>query len=212
MDESEAKNRKEPESQNPDSDNDDQVEVEIRASESEDGTPADESEPKETVEEPDGTEPPTAVAEPPSLEDQLREKEDQYLRLAAEFDNYRKRTARQLGAMIESAQVEVISELLKIQDNFERALQVNDDSGKFADFRKGVELIFSQLTDLLRKNGVEPFESVGEKFDPNYHEAVMTVESDDHEEGVVVEEFTKGYRLKERVLRHAKVSVAQAKE
>ena len=207
MEDSEAKDQKELESKESASDNNDEVEVEIKGPDVENNTAAE----GDDMEESD-TESPEAVAEPPSLEDQLREKEDQCLRLAAEFDNYKKRTARQFASILESAQAEVITELLTIQDNFERALQVENNKGDFADFKKGVELIFSQLADLLKKNGVEPFESVGEKFDPNFHEAMMTVESDDTEEGIIVEEFTKGYKFKDRILRHAKVSVAQAKE
>ena len=207
MEDREAKDQKELESKESTSDDNDEVEVEIKSSDVDedtfgegDDTGGNDSESSE------------AVAESPSIEDQLRDKEDQCLRLAAEFDNYKKRTARQFALILESAQAEVITELLTIQDNFERALQVENSKGDFADFRKGVELIFSQLADLLKKNGVEPFESVGEKFDPNYHEAMMTVESDDKEDGTIVEEFTKGYKFKDRILRHAKVSVAQAKE
>jgi molecular chaperone GrpE len=207
MENSEAKDQKELESKESASDSNDEVEVEIKSSDVEDETAGEGDDTEDS-----DSESSEAVAEPPSIEDQLREKEDQCLRLAAEFDNYKKRTARQFVSVLESAQAEVITELLTIQDNFERALQVENNKGDFADFKKGVELIFSQLADLLKKNGVEPFESVGEKFDPNYHEALMTVESDDKEEGIIVEEFTKGYKFKDRILRHAKVSVAQAKE
>ena len=207
MEESEAKDQEELESKASTSDSNDEVEVEIKSSDVEEDT-AGEGDDTEGSD----SESSEAVVEPPSVEDQLREKEDQCLRLAAEFDNYKKRTARQFASILESAQAEVITEILTIQDNFERAIQVENDTADFADFKKGVELIFSQLADLLKKNGVESFESVGEKFDPNYHEALMTVESDDKEEGTVVEEFTKGYKFKDRILRHAKVSVAQAKE
>jgi molecular chaperone GrpE len=207
MEDSEAKDQEELESKESASDSSEQVEVEIKGSDVEHDSAGEgddmEGSDSETSE---------VVAEPPSTEDQLREKEDQCLRLAAEFDNYKKRTARQFVSILESAQAEVIMELLTIQDNFERALQVENNEGDFADFKKGVELIFSQLADLLKKNGVEPFESVGEKFDPNYHEALMTVKTDDQEEGTIVEEFTKGYKFKDRILRHAKVSVAQARE
>ena len=207
MEESEAKDQEELESKASTSDSNDEVEVEIKSSDVEEDT-AGEGDDTEGSD----SESSEAVVEPPSVEDQLREKEDQCLRLAAEFDNYKKRTARQFASILESAQAEVITEILTIQDNFERAIQVENDTADFADFKKGVELIFSQLADLLKKNGVESFESVGEKFDPNYHEALMTVESDDKEEGTVVEEFTKGYKFKDRILRHAKVSVAQAKD
>ncbi len=206
MKEHETESEKDMESKKHSSDNGDEVEVEIKGSGS-DEKPDEPAEPESEGDQKTDEE----VAKPVSLEDQLREKEDRYLRLAAEFDNYKKRTTRQFASMMDSAQAEIFSEILTIQDNFERALQVDDSSGDYADFKKGVELIFAQLADLLKKHSVEPFQSAGEKFDPNLHEALMTVESDDHEEGVIVEELTKGYKFKDRVLRHARVSVAQDK-
>lgn len=146
---------------------------------------------------------------PPSLKEQLRAKEDQYLRLAAEFDNFRKRSARQFTQVIESAQADIYAELLTVIDNFHRALEVKNGNADFDSYRKGVELIYAQLTDFLKKNDVEAFDSVGEKFDPNLHDAMMTVPTEELEEGTVVEEFAKGYKLKDRVLRHARVAVAQ---
>lgn len=154
---------------------------------------------------------PEAAAEP-SLEQQLADARDRYLRLAAEFDNYRKRTSRQFTELREVALGEIVDELLTIQDNFERALVIDDNKTDLASFKKGVEMIFEQLKGLLARNGLEPFESVGHRFDPNLHDAMMTVETDEHEEGVVVEEMSRGYRLKDRVIRHAKVAVAKARE
>ena len=146
------------------------------------------------------------------LEDKLRESEDRYLRLAAEYENFRKRTARQFSSISESAIEDFAIELLNILDNFQRALEVDTEKTATESLKKGVELIFGQFTDLLKKKGVEPFDSVGERFDPNLHEAMMTVQSDEHEDGVVVSEFSKGYKLKDKVLRHAKVSVSQGKD
>ncbi|MBU1319840.1 MAG: nucleotide exchange factor GrpE [candidate division Zixibacteria bacterium] len=146
---------------------------------------------------------------PKSLEEQLRLKEDQYLRLAAEFDNFRKRNARQFAQIIESSQADIYTELLTVLDNFRRALEADNGAADFESFRKGVELIYSQLNDFLKKNNVEPFDSVGKKFDPNVHEAMMTVQTDDHKEDTVVKEFEKGYKLRDRILRHARVSVAK---
>jgi len=147
--------------------------------------------------------------EAPDPEEKLRESEDRYLRLAAEYDNFRKRTAKQFATISESAIEDFALDLLNILDNFERALQVDTEKTDAESLKKGIELIFGQFTDLLKKKGVEPFDSVGEKFDPNLHEAMMTVESDEHEEGVVVSEFSKGYKLKDKILRHAKVSVSR---
>jgi molecular chaperone GrpE len=151
-------------------------------------------------------------ADEPSAEEKLAEIEDRYLRLAAEFDNYKKRTAKQFSMFADEARLAVLSELLTVQDNFERALEVDDGKASLADFKKGVELIFSQIDDLLKKNGVEAYDSVGEKFDPNLHEALMTVDSNDHEPDTVVQELSKGYKINGRVLRHARVAVARQAE
>ncbi len=150
--------------------------------------------------------------QPVSPEEKIRELEDKYLRLAAEFDNYKKRTAKQYLSIAENARAEILSELLTVQDNFERALEVDHESSDFADFRKGIELIFNQISDVLRKNGVEQFESIGCKFDPNLHEALMTVETEDADPDTIVQELTKGYKFNDKVLRHARVAVARESE
>jgi molecular chaperone GrpE len=147
-----------------------------------------------------------------SPNEQIRELEDKYLRLAAEFDNFKKRTVKQHFWIAENTRAEILVELLTVQDNFERALAVDDSSSDFAEFRKGTELIFNQIADILSKNGVQPFESIGCKFDPNLHEALLTVETDDADPDTVVQELTKGYKLNDRVLRHAKVAVARESE
>ena len=147
-----------------------------------------------------------------SPDKQIRELEDKYLRLAAEFDNFKKRTAKQYSSIVDNTRAKILMELLTVQDNFERALTVDDSSSDFAEFRKGTELIFNQIADILRRNGVEPFESIGCKFDPNLHEALLTVETDDADPDTVVQELTKGYKLNDRVLRHAKVAVARESE
>ncbi len=147
-----------------------------------------------------------------SPDEQIKELEDKYLRLAAEFDNFKKRTTKQFFSIAENARAEILVELLTVQDNFERALTVDDSSSDFADFRKGTELIFNQISDILSKNGVEPFESIGCRFDPNFHEAMLTVETDDADPDTVVQELTRGYKLNDRVLRHARVAVARESE
>lgn len=212
MEQSEAKDERQLEPDEPASNDDTEVEVEIKGEKLKEEAVETDREAQADIEEAGESEAPEAVAEPPSVEEQLRDKEDQYLRLAAEFENYRKRSARQVATAIQSVQAEMMTQLLTIQDNFERALQVDAESSDFADFKKGVELIFAQLTEVLKRNGVEPFESTGEKFDPNYHEALMTVETDEVEEGTVIEELAKGYKFGDRILRHSKVAVAQAKK
>jgi molecular chaperone GrpE len=145
------------------------------------------------------------------LEESLKAKEDQYLRLAAEFDNYKKRTSREFARLIETANQELIKELLEILDNFKRALSVENNNSDIESYNKGIELIYNQLDTLLKERGLEEIEAVGGEFDPELHEAVMTIETDDVPEDYVAEELQKGYKLKGKVIRHSKVSVAKSK-
>ncbi len=146
-----------------------------------------------------------------NLDEALKEKEDQYLRLAAEFDNYKKRTSRDFARLIETANQELIKELLEILDNFKRALSVENDNSDFESYSKGIKLIYNQLDTLLKEHGLEEIEAVGGEFDPELHEAVMTIETDDVPEDHVAGELQKGYKLKGRVIRHSRVSVAKSK-
>jgi molecular chaperone GrpE len=133
--------------------------------------------------------------------------QDRLLRTAAEFDNYRKRIDRERRELAEFAAADVLTDLLPIVDNLERALQApaaGDDA-----FRKGVELIHKQMLDLLRKRGVRPIEAHGQPFDPNFHQAVVHEASDEHAEGEVMQELQRGYLLGERLLRPAMVKVAK---
>jgi molecular chaperone GrpE len=134
--------------------------------------------------------------------------QDRLLRTAAEFDNYRKRMDRERRDLSEYAAADIVSEILPILDNFERALQAPSgvDEGSF---RKGIELIHKQMLDLLRKRGVRPIDALGADFDPNVHEAVIHEASDTHREGEVMQELQRGYRLGERLLRPAMVKVAK---
>lgn len=134
--------------------------------------------------------------------------QDRLLRTAAEFDNYRKRMERERRELSEYAAADIVSEILPIIDNFERALQA-PAGGDVEAFRKGAELIHKQMLDLLRKRGVKPIDAVGADFDPNVHEAVIHEPSDAHRDGEVMEELQRGYRLGERLLRPAMVKVAK---
>ncbi|MFH1006299.1 MAG: nucleotide exchange factor GrpE [Candidatus Latescibacterota bacterium] len=135
--------------------------------------------------------------------------QDRFLRLAAEFDNYKRRTARQYGDIVQSANERLMSQLLPVLDNFERALSHQGDDETLESFRKGVEMIFGQLHDVLEAEGLKPFESVGKPFDSNIHDAVIQIESDEHESEIVMEEVQKGYTLGDKVLRHTKVVVSK---
>ncbi len=143
------------------------------------------------------------------LDEKLKEAEDKYLRLAAEFDNFRKRTARQFEDMSQAGRVHVIAQLLTVLDNFQRALDASANSSSHDSLREGTELVYKNLYDVLTKEGLEPIEAVGKPFDPNLHDALMQLESDEHPEGIVVQEIVKGYKLNDRVLRHSKVAVSK---
>ncbi len=143
------------------------------------------------------------------LEEKLKEAEDKYLRLAAEFDNYRKRTARQFEDISQAGRIHVITQLLDVLDNFQRALEASASSSNHDSLREGTQLVYKNLYDVLTKEGLEPIEAVGKPFDPNLHDALMQLESDEHPEGIVVQEMTKGYKLNDRVLRHSKVAVSK---
>lgn len=149
---------------------------------------------------------PTAEA----LEALRKEKDalqDRLLRTAAEFDNYRKRIDRERREQAEYAAVDLLSDILPVVDDLERALQAEagDDASAY---RKGVELILRQLLDVLRRRGVKPIDVVGVDFDPRFHQAVAQEVSPDHREGEVIEELRRGYMLGERLLRAAMVKVA----
>ena len=135
--------------------------------------------------------------------------QDRLLRLAAEFDNYRKRVDRDRRDQADAAVASAVEDLLPIVDNLERALEA--PAGEDTDsYRQGVELIHRQMLDVLRRRGVTPIESVGTDFDPQVHQAVAHEASPEHREGEVMEEFRRGYQLDDRLLRHAMVKVAKA--
>ncbi|HYP27144.1 MAG TPA: nucleotide exchange factor GrpE [Blastocatellia bacterium] len=134
---------------------------------------------------------------------------DQLLRRQAEFENYRKRMERERGEVYQRARAEVLLELLPVLDNFERALLSFESASSDPEaFQQGVELIHKQLKDAVTKLGLQPVESVGQAFDPHLHEAVTIEASDEHEENTIIEEFERGYKLGDKLLRPAKVKVA----
>lgn len=140
------------------------------------------------------------------LQAQLEQQQEQYLRLAAEYDNYRKRTQREKEALNGDIKAYILGELLPVIDNFERALANN--STDLESYSKGIEMIFTQLGDIFKKLGVEPFGEAGEAFDPLKHNAVMHIESEDFGESVVAQVFAKGYKLGDKIIRCATVQVA----
>lgn len=132
--------------------------------------------------------------------------QDRVLRLQAEFDNFRKRTERERLEDSEFAGKLTIAALLPVLDDFERALKAG--AGAENELVRGIELIYARMVELLKKQGLEPIEAVGKPFDPHEHEAIGRVETSEHEDGTVLQEYQKGYRFKGRLLRPAMVQVA----
>ena len=132
---------------------------------------------------------------------------DRAARLQAEFENYRKRQAREQQDFRDYAIAEAIRALLPILDSLDRALKTN--AASLDDFRSGIELIDKQFHDALSKLGVEPLEAQGQVFDPNFHQAVQMVDTNEAEDNHVIDEFQRGYKLKDRLLRPAMVRVAR---
>ena len=144
------------------------------------------------------------------LEKQVAEKNEQYLRAMADFQNYRRRSEEQNREARQFANRELILGLLPVLDNFERALAAAETSQSYEALVGGVALTLRQLQDFLKKNDVEPIEAVGKEFDPNFHEAVMRVEDGEHPENTVVDEVQRGYTMHSRVLRPSMVKVARS--
>lgn len=153
-----------------------------------------------------------AVAGSEAASELQRQRDDYYdrlLRTTAEFDNYRKRVERERQTLAEATAASVVEDLLPVMDDLERALQVEAGSEAGESYRRGVELIQRQLDEILRRRGVEPIEAVGADFDPHLHEAVTYDAVEGRRDGEVVEEFRKGYRLGDRLLRPSMVRVAK---
>jgi molecular chaperone GrpE len=148
------------------------------------------------------------AADPAELTKQRDDYYDRLLRKTAEFDNYRRRTDRERQQLAESAAADLIKDLLPLVDDLERALKADTGDGSSA-IHRGVELIHKQLLETLRKRGVKPIEALGADFDPHFHQAVAYEPAEGRREGEVIEEFTRGYMLGDRLLRPAMVKVAK---
>ena len=137
-------------------------------------------------------------------EKDLNETTDKYMRVCAEYDNFRKRSQKEREGIYADAYSDALKEVLPVIDNLERAAQYNE-AEKLAE---GLGLIFKSTKDMLSKLGVEEFGAAGDKFDPQLHNAVMHVEDDEHGEDEIVDVFQKGYRKGDKIIRHAMVKVA----
>ncbi len=143
------------------------------------------------------------------LEAKLEEAENRYLRLQADFDNFRRRSRLDLESSAKYRAQSLISDLLPAIDNFDRALKMGADNEHAQSLLQGMEMVYRSLLDALKKEGAEPIEAVGKEFDPNLHQAVMQDNNENFGSNIVVEEFQKGYILKDRVIRPSMVKVNQ---
>lgn len=148
-----------------------------------------------------------------TLRAQLEDRSGQYMRIAADFDNYRKRTQREKEDLEQQIKCSTINELLPVVDNFERARShLKPQTEQETTIHKSYQSVYKQLVDCLKRIGVAPMRAEGKEFDPMLHEAVMRQPTAEYEEGIVMEELQRGYMLGERVLRHALVKVAAPPE
>lgn len=136
---------------------------------------------------------------------QIEETEDRLKRVAAEFDNYKKRNAKERDGMYNSLVADIVSGLLPVVDNLENAANAET---KDEEYKKGIELVLKQFKDILASKGVEEIETVGKTFDPELHEAVSSVQDNTKGEKEIVQEYRKGYKIGDRVIRHSMVIVA----
>ena len=140
---------------------------------------------------------------------QIADLEDKVMRQMAEFENFRRRTDKEKTAMFETGAKSVIEKILPVVDNFERGLATIPEEDKGTPFAEGMTMIYKQLLNELEGIGVKPIEAVGQEFDPNLHNAVMQVESEEYDTGVIAQELMKGYTYRDTVVRYSMVAVVQ---
>ncbi|MCM2531588.1 nucleotide exchange factor GrpE [Neobacillus pocheonensis] len=161
------------------------------------------------VEKPEEIEVNTYEGEIETLKKKVEEAENRYLRLQADFDNFRRRTRLDVEASEKYRAQKLITDLLPALDNFERALKMEVENEHTKSLLQGMDMVYRGLLDALKKEGVEAIEAVNKEFDPHLHQAVMQVEDDNFGSNIVIEEFQKGYMLKDRVIRPSMVKVSQ---
>jgi len=145
-------------------------------------------------------------------EKEYKELYDKFVRLHAEFENFKKRMMKDKEEAIRFANQALIQEILPFVDNLERSLEHADEAKNIDALKEGIEMTIQQFLKVLEKSGLEPIQAEGEPFDPNVHEAIMQVERDDMDSNMVVEELQKGYKLHGRVIRPATVTVSKRKD
>ncbi|WP_342757224.1 nucleotide exchange factor GrpE [Kineothrix sedimenti] len=142
-----------------------------------------------------------------ALKQKVDELEDKVRRQMAEFDNFRKRTDKEKTMMFETGARSIIEKILPVVDNFERGLSTIPEEEKGSGFAEGMQMIYKQLMTELDSLGVKPIEAIGQEFNPDYHNAVMQVESEEYESGIIAQELLKGYMYRDTVVRHSMVAV-----
>ena len=154
---------------------------------------------------------PAAPSAEEVLKQQLAESNDRFVRLMAEFENFRRRNAKEQLELIETANGKLLEKLSEVQDNFERAFASENKAKDLEAFEKGMQMIYNQFAKVLTDAGLEQIDPTGKEFDPNLHEALMQQPSETIPEGHVVTVFQKGYKLKNKILKTAKVIVSSGK-
>ncbi len=154
----------------------------------------------------------TALARLQEMEQALEEQKNLYLRTLADFQNYRRRQNEEMERQRMRVLETLLEDLLPILDNFERALQAAEATRELEPLLEGVKMTDRQIKALLARFDIHPIEAVGKPFDPNLHEAIQRVESEEHEDGIIIDEVERGYRIGERVIRPSKVIVAKRPE
>ena len=174
-------------------------------------TNGNENEEVENVEEVEETEKTVEIPETEleQLKEKLNEEEEKYLRLYAEFENYKRRIQKENQTMKEYKAQDVLNDILPTIDNIERALQIEGEDEQFKSLQKGVDMVYESLLSALKNNGLEKIEAEGQQFDPNVHQAVVQDDNPDFESGEITQELQTGYKLKDRVLRPSMVKVNQ---
>lgn len=143
-----------------------------------------------------------------NIQAELDAAKDRYLRLMAEFDNYKRRTSKEYERLVESANEKLILEMIGVRENFHRALKAGESGGDFAPFFEGMKLIFAKFDETLANNGMSVFAEAGEEFDPAIHDALMNAPNAQIPADHIAEVFERGYRLKDKVIKHARVIVS----
>ena len=141
------------------------------------------------------------------LKEENKEINNKYLRMTADFQNFKKRAEKEKSDIYQFANEKLIVDLLPTIDNLERAIKSNKDEGANESFTQGIEMILQQFLDVLTKNDVKEIDAIGQKFDPNYHHAVLQEENDEYESETVVDQFQKGYTVNDKVIRPCMVKV-----